>query len=296
VSTPRASRLTLVLAVLVTALTAAAPANAACPRWRVKTMLHDQGWLENLGFDGRGGLTISALVQGRLLRLSPNGRLKTLVPSVSAPGGQVRDGRWLYFNTGDSAPVLPNGTIDRFDLRTGKRKTWARGLTMPNGLVLLPNGDAVVSRDLGTGTGLTRVRARDPRHPQFNWAKIDDTNGLAVDPTGRWLYVDRTLSPDGEVDRIRIAHPRTIQRVGRLGPGVAPDDMTIDRKGILYIAGFTAGSIYRLDPRTHRSCAIATGLDQPTSVRFGGPGWNRRALYATDAGGHLSVLLPPSRR
>jgi sugar lactone lactonase YvrE len=191
---------------------------------------------------------------------------------------------------------MPNGTIDRLDLRTGKRRTWARGLTMPNGLVLLPNGDAVVSRDLGTGTGLTRVRARDPRHPQFNWAKIDDTNGLAVDPSGRWLYVDRTFSKDSEVDRIRIAHPKVIQPVGRLGPGVGPDDMTIDGKGILYIAGFAGGSIYRLNPKTHRSCAIATGLSQPTSVRFGGRGWNRRALYVTDAGGHLSVLLPPSRR
>ena len=286
--------LTYALVSLLVAVTAAAPASA-CTHWRVRTLLHDQGWLENLGFDGRGGLTISALLQGRLLRLSPNGRLKTLVASVNAPGGQVRSGRWLYFNTGDSTPVLPNGTIDRLDLRTGKRKTWARGLTMPNGLILLPNGDAVVSRDLGTGTGLTRVRARDPRHPQFNWAKLDDTNGLAVDPSGRWLYVDRTLSPDGEVDRIRIAHPKTIERVGRLGAGVAPDDMTIDRKGILYIAGFSAGSIYRLDPKTLRSCAIATGLTQPTSVRFGGSGWNRRALYATDAGGHLSVLLPPSR-
>jgi sugar lactone lactonase YvrE len=166
---------------------------------------------------------------------------------------------------------------------------------MPNGLVLLPNGDAVVSRDFGTGTGLTRVRVRDPRHPQFNWAKIDDTNGLAVDPSGRWLYVDRTFSTDGEVDRVRIAHPSVVQPVGHLGVGVAPDDMTIGARGILYVAGFQAGAIYRLDPRTHRSCAIATGLSQPTSVRFGGRGWNRDALYATDAGGHLSVIRPPRR-
>ena len=107
--------------------------------------------------------------------------------------------------------------------------------------------------------------------------------------------MDRTFSTDGEVDRVRIAHPRVVQPVGRLGADIAPDDMTIDRSGVLYIAGFQAGSIYRLDPKTHRSCAIATGLSQPTSVRFGGPGWNRHALYATDAGGHLSVIRPPRR-
>jgi hypothetical protein len=299
-----ARRLTYLLVALLVAVTAAAPSDAArergaptgvCAHWRVRTLLHDQGWLENLGFDGRRGLTISALVQNRILRLSRNGRLKTLIPSVHAPGAQVRSGRWLYFNTGDTLPLMPNGTIDRFDLRTGKRRTWASGLTMPNGLAQLPNGDLVASRDLGTGTGIARVRAKDPQHPQFNWAKIDDTNGLVVDPSGRWLYVNRTFTTDGEVDRIRIAHPGVIQPVGRLGAGVAPDDLTVDRKGILYVAGFQSGSIYRLNPKTHRSCAIATGLSQPTSVRFGGPGWNRRALYATDAGGHLSVLLPRRR-
>ncbi|MBV8940225.1 MAG: SMP-30/gluconolactonase/LRE family protein, partial [Solirubrobacterales bacterium] len=194
------------------------------------------------------------------------------------------------FVTGDTLPVKPNGTIERFDLRTGGRIKWARGLSMPNALVFLPSSDAVVSRDVGSGTGLTRVRARDRRHPQLNWARLDDTNGLAVDPTGRWLYADRTFSRDGEVDRVSIANPRVVQVVGRLGTGVAPDDMTIDAAGNLFIAGAGNGRIYRLDPRTHASCSIARGLNLPTSVRFGGAGWNARALYVTDAMGHLSEL------
>ncbi len=268
-------------------------ARAACAAWHTRTLLSGQGWLENLEFDGRGSITISAATQGRILRLSQQRRLSTLVTPVSGPGGQRRIGRYLYFNTGDSVPVTPNGTIERFDLRTGRRSTWARGLTMPNGLVFLPNGDAVVSRDVGTGTGLTRVPARDPKHPQIEWAKVDDTNGLAVDPAGKWLYADRTFSSDGEVDRISISDPRRVQVVGRLGAGVAPDDMTVDRSGNLYIAGFGSGEIYRLDPRTHSSCAIATGLTQPTSPKFGGSGWNARDIYVTDASGHLSELSPP---
>jgi sugar lactone lactonase YvrE len=215
-----------------------------------------------------------------------------LLGSLSAPGGQRRLGRYLFFVTGDTVPVKPNGTIERLDLLTRRRVTWARGLSMPNALVFLPSGDAVVSRDVGTGTGLTRVRAHDRAHPQFNWAHVDDTNGLAVDPSGHWLYADRTFSADGEVDRISIAQPRTIQVVGRLGAGVAPDDMAIDGAGNLLIAGFASGKIYRLDPKTHASCAIATGLMSPTSVRLGGQGWNTSALYVTDAGGHLSELTP----
>jgi sugar lactone lactonase YvrE len=274
---------------------AAAPATTppACTPWSVRTLLSGQGWLENLAFDGRGSITLSALAQGRILRLTPSRRLSTLLTPVVAPGGERVRGRYLYFVTGDTVPVTPTGTLDRLDLRTGRRSTVAQGLTMPNGLALLPNGDAVVSRDLGTGTGLTRIRARDPRHPQIEWAKLDDTNGLAVDPTGRWLYTDRTLSPDGEVDRVLIANPSVVQVVGRLGAGVSPDDLTVDKRGTLFIAGFSSGRIYRLNPRTHAACFIASGLAQPTSPRFGGRGWHANDLYVTDAGGHLSQLTPP---
>ena len=74
-----------------------------------------------------------------------------------------------------------------------------------------------------------------------------------------------------------------------------PDDLTLDRRGVLYVAGFGSGAIHRLNPRTHRSCVIAGGLQQPTSARFGGPGRNPRHLYVTDVGGHLSELIPPRR-
>jgi sugar lactone lactonase YvrE len=278
------------------AATSGPPHPHPCSQWQVRTLVTGQGWLENLGFDGRGSITISALDQGRLLRFSHHRRLTTLLAPVVGPGGQARRGRFLYFNTGDIVTDQPSGTIDRLNLRTGKRSTWARGLTAPNGLVLLPNGDAVVSRSAGTGTGLTRIPAHDPDSPQFQWARLDDTNGLAVDPSGRWLYVDRTFSPQGEVDRVSISDPRVVQVVGELGAGVFPDDMTIDRRGILYIAGFVSGKIYRLDPRPTSSCAIASGLMLPTSARFGGPGWSARRLYVTDASGHLSELVPPRGR
>jgi SMP-30/Gluconolactonase/LRE-like region len=269
-----------------------------CARWTVRTLVSGQGWLENLAFDGRGSMTLSALSQGKLLRLGTRGRLSTLLAPVSFPGGQRQRGRFLYFNTGDSLSLLPAGTIDRLDLRTGARTTWTTGLTRPNGLALLPNGDAVLSGAVPATTGLTRIRARDPRHPRFGWARLSYTNGLVVDPSGRWLYVDRDLpdSTNGEVDRVLIADPRRIERVGALGTGTEPDDMDIDPHGVLYITGFDDGKIYRLDPRTHVSCAIAGGLAHPTAVKFGGPGWHARHLYATAAMGEVYELIPPEPR
>jgi len=271
----------------------AAPAstgNSGCAAWSVRTLVSGQGWLENLAFDGRGSITISALSQGRLLKFSHSHRLATLLTSVVAPGGESRRDQVLYFNTGDTVPIAPRGTIDRLDLRTGRHVTWARGLTMPNGLVVLRDGDAIVT---GLASGVTRIPARSPNHPQFNWAAVEGTNGIVVDHSGRWLYVDRTLSSDGEVDRILISDPRHVEVVGRLGAGVQPDDMAIDRQGIVYVAGFGTGKIYRLNPRTGSSCVIAGGLTQPTSARFGGPGWPSGDLFVTDAGGHLSELTPP---
>jgi sugar lactone lactonase YvrE len=285
-----------VVGLLVAAFAALAlpqAAAGACGQWQVRTLLSGQGWLENLAFDGRGSVTLSALAQGRILRLSRGGRLSTAVDSVFAPGGQALRGPYLYFNTADTVgQQAKHGTVDRVNLRTGRRSTWARGLAMPNGLVLLPNGDAIVSGGQGFGRQLTRVPARDPAHPRRHWAKVDGGNGLAVDPSGRWLYVALTLSTKGEIDRVSIAHPRRISVVARLGGGALPDDMAIDRHGILYVAGFGSGKIYRVDPRRHTSCAIASGLMQPTSARFGGAGWNRRHLYVTDAQGYLSELAP----
>lgn len=261
-----------------------------CADWHARTLLSGQGWLENLAFDGRGRMTISALGGSRLLKLRRGGKPHTLLSPVAAPGGQaLRRGHFLYFATGDIVPPMPTGTIDRLDLRGGKRITWTRGLTMPNGLAFLPDGDAVVSG----GASLTRIPRRHPRHPDFTWAEVDDTNGLAVDPDGRYLYVTRTLSADGEVDRIAIAHPRRVRAVGHLGAGVAPDDMTVDARGILYVAGFGAGKVFRLNPRTGRSCAIAAGIKGATSPRFGGAGWFHKRLYVTTAGGDLVELRPP---
>lgn len=280
------------------ALPAASAEANPCSPWQGRTLLSGQGWLENLTFDGRGAMTLSALGQGKLLRLLPNGQVSTLLSPVFAPGGQRRRGNVLYFNTGDTVSPAPTGTVDRLDLRTGVRSTWAKGLTMPNGLVFLPGGDAVVSGEVPPEIGLTRIPAKDPGHPQAGWAKLGGTNGMAVDPSGRWLYVDRTppLVADGEVDRVLISHPSIVQVVGRLGTGTFPDDMTIDERGVLYIAGFAAGKIFRLDPRTHSVCAIASNLANPTAVKFGGPGWRARDLYVTDAGGHVTELTPPRRR
>jgi hypothetical protein len=291
------------------AFVAAVPGSAGaaddakfCAPWTQRTVKSGLGSLENLEFDGDGGLLISASDHDAIERMTPDGKVTTLVPDVTSPGGQRVRGRTLFFNTGDSAQAgllnQPSGTIERFDLDTGKRSTYASGLTMPNGLAILPNGDFVTSRDLGSGTGITRIPHDDPAHPQTNWAQLNDQNGMAVDPTGTWLYADQTFTMDSNVLRIRIANPSETAVVASLADGGPKglDDLTIDRDGILYVAANLTGEVFRLDPASGRHCAIATGLQNPSSLKFGrGPGWAAGSLYVVGFDGLVRELTPPAK-
>jgi sugar lactone lactonase YvrE len=296
----RALAAATVLAALIAAVPSADAADPACTPWQQKMLKSGLGSLENLEFDGEGGLLLSASGPQAIERLTPDGTVSTLVPDVNAPGGQRLVGRTLYFNTGDAAQSglagTPDGTIDRFDLDTGVRSTFASGLTMPNGLAILPNGDFVTSRDIGSGTGITRVPANDPGHPQTGWAQIDDQNGMAVDPTGTWLYADQTFTADSAVYKIRISDPTDKSIVASLA-GPTPkglDDLTIDGDGVLYLAANGTGEVIRLDPDTGAHCTIATGLQNPSSLKFGrGPGWTAERLYVTSFDGTVRQLTPP---
>jgi sugar lactone lactonase YvrE len=291
----------LLLAVIAAVPTSAVAAASDCAPWQQKTLKSGLGSLENLEFDGSGGLLISASANNAIERLTPNGTLTTLVPNVNAPGGQRVIGRTLFFNTGDAAQSgltnTPDGTLERFDLDSHARSTFASGLTMPNGLAVLPNGDFVVSRDLGSGTGITRIPLNDPAHPQTGWAKLDDQNGMAVDPTGTFLYADQTFTLDSAVYRIRISDPTDMKVVATLYDSGIPkglDDLTIDSKGVLYVAANAAGQVIRLDPATGKHCTIVTGLQNPSSLKFGrGPGWAPSHLYATGFDGTVRELIPP---
>lgn len=296
----RALAAATILAAVIAAAPAAQGATDPCTPWSQQPLGDSLGSLENLEFDGRGNLLLSASGRGSIELMTPDGTVSTLIPNVRAPGGQRVVGKVLYFNTGDAAQSglagTPDGTIDRFDLDSRVRTTFASGLTMPNGLAILPNGDFVVSRDIGTGTGITRIPRSDPAHPQANWSDLADQNGLAVDPTGTWLYADQTFTLESAVYRIRISNPAQRSVVATLGDSGPKglDDLTIDRKGVLYLAANLTGEVIRLDPSTGKHCTIVTGLQNPSALKFGrGPGWDANHLYATAFDGTVREFIPP---
>lgn len=295
-------RLPLSLALLPVALIAptAGAAPDPCTAWTVSVVASGLGSLENLEPDGKDGLFVSASDRKAVLRVTRSGAPTVAVPDVTSPGGLRLRGGALYFNTGDGAVSgvqgTADGTIDRLDLRTGRRTTWARGLTMPNGLVFLPDGSALTSRDISvlSPTGITRVH-RGVVQP--GWSDQRDSNGMAVDPTGRWLYSDETFTLASNVYRTEIAHPSRREVVASLyTPGVPKglDDLTIASSGALYVTANSAGEVIRLDPRTKASCVIASGLTTTSAVKQGrGKAFPPSRLYVTGFDGRLLELTPP---
>ncbi|MEA2375203.1 MAG: hypothetical protein QOD53_1666 [Thermoleophilaceae bacterium] len=287
-----------VLAGLLVAPAAAGAAVDPCSGWSARTIASGLGSLENIEFDGQGGLILSASDENAVERLGRDGSIKKLIENVASPGGlRVRSGV-LYFNTGDA---IANGVLDKrdstletLDLKTGRHAVYAGGLPMANGLVFLPNGDVLISRDFGGAPAITVIPKGDRAHAR-GWAQTDDSNGMAVDPTGKFVYVNQTFKHDSPVLRIPIADPSRIDVIARVGEAKGLDDMTIDRAGVLYLAANGTGEVLRLDPRSGASCTIAGGFRNTSAVKFGcGPGWPSSHLFVVGFDGVVRELTPPS--
>lgn len=114
---------------------------------------------------------------------------------------------------------------------------------------------------------------------------ISISNGLAWDPArGRMYYIDTptrgVMCFPYDFERSEIAGPHdTISLDGESG---APDGMTIDGDGNLWIALWGGGAVLCMDPATGKVVErIAVPAPNVTSCAFGGPDF--RDLYITTA-------------
>lgn len=280
--------------------TAAASAPAeSCP-WTASVISTGLGSLENLGFDGTGGMLLSRTANGNahIYRLEPDGSGAVVAPEIDAPGGIVIDGVTAYFTTGNSfrSGILgrPDGTIVAMSLDRYAVTTVANGLTMPNGMARLPDGDFVVSRNLGLTTGLTHV-AHDGLTATPYAQRLERTNGVAYHPQHNAVITSLDLSPAATLAVIDVETGSVVQRInlGILGLIGFPDDLTVGPEGHVYLA-MDLGAVVRVDLATGRACVIGTGLPLSTAVKFGsGPGWDSTCLYATSLVGEIRRLCPP---
>ncbi|TCJ97482.1 SMP-30/gluconolactonase/LRE family protein [Nocardia alba] len=292
---------TAAAAVLPCAQTASAE-PVSCPQWTRQTVATGYGVLENLGFDGRGNLLLAEQSAtgsaGSLQRLGADGARSVAVADVEGPGAVLVVGDTAYFTTGNTVTAAladrADGTIHALHLPSGAVTTVATGLTMPNGLAQLPNGDFVVSRDVGVAT-LTRVTPDNVATPYA--PSLSSTNGLAFDRPRNRLIVSTTFNPTSVIAAVDYADPDSPPRqavIPGIGPVNSADDLTVGPDGTAYVTLNVAGSIHQVDVDTGRTCAIAQDLPLSSSARFGsGPGWDPKSLYVTSFLGTVTKLTPP---
>lgn len=280
------------------ARSASAVAITRCP-WRATTVASGLGSLENLGFDSSGTMLVSRTVgnSGQLYRLTPDGKGSTFVPNVAAPGSITVAAGAAYFTTGNSflSGIFgsKDGGIGRVDLGTGALTTIVSGLTMPNGMVRLPDGSFIVSRNLGWTTGLTKITVDGAHETQFA-PSVTMANGLTYDAAHNVVIASMDLHPGSTLAFVDVANPDHLRTVdlGLFGLFGFPDDLTVGPDGLVYLA-MDGGDIVRVDPDQHAACILASGMFGSTSVRFGtGPGWNPNSLYSTDLFGTIHKLTP----
>ena len=100
------------------------------------------------------------------------------------------------------------------------------------------------------------------------------SNGIGWSPDGRTMYLND--SGTGCVDAFdfdgssgAITRRRTLVRLDE--PGVAPDGLTVDEEGGIWVALWDGGAVNRYAPDGTLLATVQLPVERPTSCAFGGP-------------------------
>lgn len=294
----RAGALCLVAAVAATVSASDAVALEACPDApQPRVLASGQGTLESVGVDRKGRIFFTDLDgAGRLLRLRDDGRVRTLVDGIDAPGGIVFKRNSLLVGYGNSyqqaadGSLNPEGGLLQVDPRTGARSQFVEGLQMANGIARGPGGQIFASNALGTGID----RISDGK-VELGWADVTSPNGLAVSSDGKYLYASQTLTA-AAIQRIPLDDPSaasTWYSAPTADAGAGLDGLERGPDGALYVAADAGGQVWRVSG-PGQACALLTRSPFPTGpadVAFTrGRGFPDGTLLVVTWGGELIAL------
>jgi sugar lactone lactonase YvrE len=117
------------------------------------------------------------------------------------------------------------------------------------------------------------------------------SNGIGWSPDGATMYLadsgtGRVEAFDFHGDTGAISGRRTLVHIEQ--PGVAPDGLTVDEDGGIWVALWGGGVIQRYAADGSRLATVRLPVERPTSCAFGGP--DRAALFVTTARGGLDEV------
>jgi sugar lactone lactonase YvrE len=226
-------------------------------------------------------LAASILASGFVFPRSVPAHAATGLQTLAVVGGQPDDitvdnaGRLVW---GD----LANGTVDR--LQGSRVVIIARGISVPEGIVVLPNGSIIVAeqgRDriirLNSRGGFTVLYALTPVAGQ------EGVDGIGRDPrTGDLLVPD---SPRGTILRMNVRGGQARVVASNLGRPVAA---TVDAHGNILAPDEHLGTVVVVTPRGHVSYRGTLSTPDDVSVARSGRVWvttlGDNSLWALDPG------------
>lgn len=262
--------------------------------------------LENLAFDGNGSLYLSDAGSDRILRYGPDGQ-RTGVIDLDAHGIVWGPDDRLYAAV--TAADGLNDILRSTDAAATDFEVYAAGLPVYNGMEFDAAWNLYVSDDNiappEVPPDLVRIPRDDPSK-WVAWSGMYGPDGIVYDPATDSLYTVVPADQSSPVWRFSPRDPEDAEVVAYLSfgavdlsPGAhAPegdpsqpvpkglDDLTLGPDGRLYIAAHLSGELLRLDLPSGEACLLASGLEEPSSVRIAhGFGDHGGKLFVTTFGG-----------
>jgi len=265
---------------------------------RLETMGTDFGFTEGPVWDPTGFLTVSDESKNVIYRLYPDGHREELI-ALGDPDGNTYDSQHRLI---DCASVLraiirlsPDGkTYDILaDHYEGKK------LNSPNDVTKGPDGALYFTDptlDLVRGEkqeipfqGVYRLDAKG--EVTLLTRDLEQPNGLAFSPDGRYLYIDDSAQKN--IRRYRFHSNGTLsdgiifgdEKVE--GASGVPDGMKVDTQGNLYVTGPRGIWVWNPDGKHIGTIVLP---EQPANLTWGGPDYSILFLTASS-----SVYILPTK-
>lgn len=258
---------------------------------RARVLVEGLDHPEGVAWDPDAGVLWAGGEAGQLYRVDP--AAGTAEEVARAPGfvlGVAVDGRGrlaVCASEDGSVCVLEDGAVRRVLTHAGREP-----LVLPNVPAFAPDGTLYVSASGIWGRDDGRVVRLDPDGTAETLTRVPCafTNGLAVSPDGRWLWIAESRIP-----RLRRADLRDggAPELVRELPGTVPDGLALCADGGLLISCYRPDRILRLDAAGELSVVAedpqGTLLSAPTNVCFTGAGLDR-VVSANLGRWHLTEL------
>jgi gluconolactonase len=242
-------------------------------------------FLEGPSFDRYGNLYCVDLVFGRIFRVNAQGEFHLVVQYDGEPNGLKihRDGRLFVADRRRGIIVIDPATqrihnlLERYDLEPFKG---------PNDLVFSREGDLYFTdqgmSDLINVTGRV-FRLRADGRLDLLLDKLPSPYGIALDPSGRALYV--ALTRANSIIKVPVLADGRLSRVLnfiQLSGGGGPDGIATDSEGGLAVAHPMLGAVWLFDWKGQPTLRVNLCRGRlGTNVAYGGS--DGRRLYITEA-------------